>query len=199
VDELLLQRTRIPNLQDISEDTRSLTQDDEWKTYVMVVMGTKVEGNCRRCPKTMDAVKRIPGLRTAIFSILGPGKHIPEHRGYFNGLLRYHLGLMVPGKSGDCRIRVGKEVGHWEDGKSLIFDDTYQHEAWNDSDHDRVVLYIDFLRPMKFPMSLISKAFISIFARPFVKEGKRKIMEWEEQYVRLATPPHASADRGYPR
>ena len=198
VEQLLLQRARIPNLQDISEEMRWLTQDDQWKTYMMIVGGEKVEGNYQRCPKTMETVERIPGLCTAIFSILGPGKHLPTHRGYFNGMLRYHLGLIVPGPADACRIRVGNEVRAWQEGKSIIFDDTYPHEVWNDSQSDRVVLYVDFLRPMKFPMPLVSKAFIALFSGLFMKEGEKRIRAWEERYIQLTASSHSGGEAGHP-
>jgi beta-hydroxylase len=87
-------------------------------------------------------IENIPNLVTAGFSSLRPGTHIAPHTGYPDGVLRCHLGLVVP-ETG-CGIRVGDETRHWEVGKCLVFDDTLEHEAWNHSDRTRVILLLDF-------------------------------------------------------
>jgi len=74
--------------------------------------------NARRCPETMALLKKIPGLKTAFFSILSPRKHIPAHRGAYNGVLRFHLGLLVPEPREQCRIRIGNEFRRWTRAKA---------------------------------------------------------------------------------
>jgi len=93
-------------------------------------------------------LQKIPGMKSAMFSILAPRKHIPEHRGLWKGVLRYHLGLIIPEPVGSSRIRVGKDVRFWEEGKSMIFDDSHPHEVWNDCDSQRIVLFVDVERPL---------------------------------------------------
>ncbi len=110
------------------------------------------------CPRTAALMREIPGMTTAMFSILSPRKHILDHRGPYKGVLRYHLGLIVPEDAEACRIRVGEDIRHWEEGKSMIFDDTFNHEVWNDTDETRVVLFVDVLRPLPFPESAINRA-----------------------------------------
>ena len=90
-----------------------------------------------------------PGLTTAFFSILSPRKHIGEHRGPWRGVLRYHLALRVPEPPAAAGISVGGQVAHWEEGRSLLFDDGYEHHAWNDTDGVRVVLFVDVIRPLQ--------------------------------------------------
>jgi beta-hydroxylase len=97
-------------------------------------------------------------MDTAFFSILPPRIHLERHRGPFNGWLRYHLGLIVPQQASACRIQVGDETNHWNEGKSLIFDDSYFHEVWNDTDEQRVVLFVDFARPLRAPASMLNAA-----------------------------------------
>ena len=70
--------------------------------------------------------------------------------------MRYHLALKVPEPREQCRIRVGDEIVTWEEGRSLIFDDTYEHEVWNDTDDERVVLFLDVVRPLRFPMNVVN-------------------------------------------
>lgn len=65
-----------------------------------------------------------------MFSIFEPGKHLPPHRGTYNGVLCLHLGLFIPEQSDRLALRIGNQVCHWQEGKVLIFDDAYEHEAW---------------------------------------------------------------------
>ena len=138
----------LPNFQDISTDQAQLTSDDRWKTFFFCGYGFDVTRNKERCPETAAALREIPGLTTAFYSILGPHKHLPAHGGPYKGVLRYHLALKVPGPPDACRIRVGDDVRSWVEGKSLVFDDVNEHEAWNDTDGTRVVLFVDFVRPL---------------------------------------------------
>jgi beta-hydroxylase len=121
-------------------------------------------------------------MKTAFFSILLPHKHIPEHCGPYKGLIRYHLALKVPEPQEKCRIRVGNDIRHWQEGKSLLFDDTFPHEAWNDTDGIRVVLFLDIVRPMTFPWSVINQVLIKIIAlSPFVQKGKANLEKWAKR------------------
>jgi aspartyl/asparaginyl beta-hydroxylase (cupin superfamily) len=162
--KLLEDRDRIPNFQDVSADQAVLTQGTDWKTFFLYAYGHKLEDNCARCPLTVKELQRIPGMKTAMFSILAPGKHIPEHRGPYRGVLRYHLGLVIPVEASACRIRVRDDVRHWSAGKSLIFDDSHLHEVWNDTHEERIVLFVDFERPLPFPVSVLNRAVIKRIA-----------------------------------
>jgi ornithine lipid ester-linked acyl 2-hydroxylase len=160
LDQLMVRRQDIPNFQDLSEAQKALTDGDQWKTFWFYGYGEKADDNCACCPETDRILHLIPGMKSAMFSILAPRKHIPEHRGMYKGILRYHLGLIVPGPDGSCRIRVGNDVRTWKEGKSLIFDDSHPHEVWNDCDAYRVVLFVDIVRPLSFPLSLANRAII---------------------------------------
>ncbi len=164
LDSLLVRREEIPNFQDVSEAQKVLTEGEQWKTFWLYAYGEKAEANCARCPETVRILQRIPGIKSAMFSVLAPGKHIPEHRGMYKGMLRYHLGLIVPGPKGASRIRVGNDVRSWEEGKSLIFDDSHPHEVWNEVKSDRVVLFVDLLRPVFFPVSLLNRLIVWVIA-----------------------------------
>ncbi len=102
--------------------------------------------NRERFPATVGACASVPGLVNASFSLLEPGTHLYPHRGELEGVLRCHLGLEVP--DGDCALRGGGETRRWRSGRCLIFDDTLEHEAWNRTNRDRVVLLITFARPV---------------------------------------------------
>jgi aspartyl/asparaginyl beta-hydroxylase (cupin superfamily) len=106
--------------------------------------------NAARCPATAAAVAAIPGLDSAGFAVLPPGAHLPVQRGPTRGLLTCHLGLIVP-RDGDARMRVGDRMVRWAEGETLVFDDTYDHEVWNDSGGTGVVLRIRVRRPLRQP------------------------------------------------
>jgi ornithine lipid ester-linked acyl 2-hydroxylase len=162
---LLADRVRIPSFHEISPEQLFITRDDKWKTYMLYAYGRKIPENCTRCPQTTRLLETIPGMKTAFFSILGPRKHIPEHRGPYTGVLRYHLGLIVPRQKEACRIRVDSQVAHWEEGRSVVFDDTYTHEVWNETDEERVVLFVDFTRPLPSLVSVLNEGVIHLLSR----------------------------------
>lgn len=197
---LLYDREQIPNFEDIAPgNTPGQASDGKWKSFWLVAYGRKVTENCRRCPGTTRLIESIPGIKTGFFSILAPGKHIPEHTGPYTGVLRYHLGLIVPRQKESCRIRVGPKVAHWEEGRSLVFDDTYPHEVWNDTDEERVVLFVDFARPLPFPVSVLNEAVIWLASRSaFIQDIMDNANEWNRRNggrkpsstpAETATPP----------
>jgi aspartate beta-hydroxylase len=85
-----------------------------------------------------------PHTPEAFFSILKPGTHIPPHYGLSNFKLAVHLALMIPDS---CGIRVGGETRYWQEGRCLVFDDSFEHEAWNRSNTLRAVLIVEAWNP----------------------------------------------------
>ena len=100
-----------------------------------------------------------------MFSILSPNIRIPPHRGPTNGIVRIHLGLIVPDDKDGCQIRVDDQIFGWEEGKCVVFDDFYEHEVWNNTEQQRVVLFFDVDRPMKLPGRLLNRLFINAIKR----------------------------------
>ena len=185
--EQVMQHTdALPNFQDISPRQHRIANDDRWKTYFFYAFSFKAKKNCERCPATTKLLEKIPGLKVAFFSILAPGKHIPEHRGKHKGIIRYHLGLLVPQPSSACKMRIGNQVAHWEEGKSLIFDDTFLHEVWNDTDGYRVVLFLDIARPLRFPLSAVNWLVCQLIAlSPIIQVAKVNHENWEKHFEAL--------------
>jgi aspartyl/asparaginyl beta-hydroxylase (cupin superfamily) len=182
-EALLEHQGDLANFQDISKDQIEITDDDRWKTFFLYGYGFQAKLGVQMCPRTAALMREIPGMTTAMISILSPRKHILDHRGPYKGVLRYHLGLVVPEDAEACRIRVGEDVRHWEEGKSMVFDDTFNHEVWNDTDETRVVLFVDVMRPLPFPESLINRAIIkAIGFSPFVLDAKRNQQAWERRF-----------------
>lgn len=160
LDAVLLHREQIPNLQDLSPDQTVLTQGQEWKSWIFHAYGCAVPANCARCPRTAELLRQIPGMKSAMFSILAPYKRLPEHRGPYKGVLRYHLGLLIPAPVEASGIRVAGDTRHWAEGCSLIFDDSHLHAAWNGTDAQRVVLFVDLLRPLPAWLAVLNHAMV---------------------------------------
>lgn len=129
---------------------RGSGQPPSWNGYYFHRHGEPRPGNLARCPCTSAALdaaplSRIPGHGPeTLYSVFTPGTHLLPHRGVTNTRLVAHLPLLVPP---DCALRVGGEVHAWREGELAVFDDTYEHEAWNRSDRTRVVLIFDVWNP----------------------------------------------------
>jgi aspartate beta-hydroxylase/beta-hydroxylase len=130
--------------------------DRAWKIYPLNIMGVKPQEYCRRCPRTTALLDGIPGLFEAFFSILEGGKSIPAHDGPYRGYLRYHLGLVVP-EINPPSIRIKDQVYSWKEGESVLFDDSWNHEVYNQCEQDRVILIVDIRRPMPRPFDNVNR------------------------------------------
>ena len=167
-----------PSLATISPDHRAIAEVDKWRSFFLWGYGYRIDENADRCPRTAALVERIPGLNSAFFSILAPGTHIPRHRGVSKGLITCHLGLVVP-RDGDVRMQVGDRTVRWAEGETLVFDDTYDHEVWNETSGTRVVLLIQFKRPLRNPGKWFADLFLGVVKRSaFVQEARANISSW---------------------
>ncbi|WP_375391503.1 aspartyl/asparaginyl beta-hydroxylase domain-containing protein [uncultured Sphingomonas sp.] len=133
---------------DLNADVR------RWSMIPLIRSGRTVDEFADHCPRTMALVRRLASPAIALiapsvwFSVLKAGGHIAPHTGITNAHVILHIPLIVPS---DCAFRVGGETRQWEIGTPLIFDDTIEHEAWNKSQEDRVVLIADLWRPELAP------------------------------------------------
>jgi len=131
-----------------------LNNSKRWSTFFLFKNGERVEEHLARCPRTAALLEAAPLCEirghapTAFFSVLAPKTRIPAHTGVTNTRFIVHMALVVPPS---CGFRVGAETREWREGRAWVFDDTFEHEAWNDSDKPRVVLIFDvwnsFLAP----------------------------------------------------
>ena len=127
-----------------------MLNNPDWSAFFLWKNGEEIPENAARCPRTMQAFSEVPLARvpnrspSILFSLLRPGTHIPAHSGMVNTRLICHLPLIVPGK---CTFRVGNEVRQWQEGRGWLFDDTVEHEAWNETDQTRVVMIFDVWKP----------------------------------------------------
>jgi aspartate beta-hydroxylase len=129
---------------------RGLNTPPSWNGYYFYRHGIRREENCASCPVTARALEMLPLSHVrdhgpeVLFSVFTAGTHLLPHRGVTNTRLVGHLPLIVPS---DCALNVGGEIHEWREGRAVIFDDTYEHEAWNRSQQTRVVLIFDLWNP----------------------------------------------------
>ncbi len=144
-----------------------LNKSLQWSAFHLYESGKRVERNAAKCPLTIQALDACPQPQqagrtpTAMFSLLKPKTHIPPHVGVTNARLVTHLPLIVPDH---CGFRVGNKTREWVPGKAWVFDDTIEHEAWNQSDELRVVLIFDVWHPH---LTTAERALISAMAGAF--------------------------------
>lgn len=144
-------RERVFNTEEIEkQNLRGLQRPPSWNGYYFYRHGERRADNCAACPVTAKTLDILPLSHVrdhgpeVLFSVFTAGTHLLPHRGVTNSRLVGHLPLLVPP---DCALNVGGEVHEWREGRAVVFDDTYEHEAWNRSDRTRVVLIFDIWNP----------------------------------------------------
>jgi len=183
LQRVLARKEDLPAFHELAADASVVSNDRGWKSFVLTGYGFRSCNNIRLCPETWRICQSIPGLITVLFSILEPGKHLPAHRGPYNGVLRLHLGLIVPEPREQLGIRVENQIYRWREGEVVIFDDAYEHEAWNDTPETRVVLFVDFRKPLRFPANLLNWLLLHLAVfTPFIREGIDKEKAWERKF-----------------
>ena len=157
---------QVPRFHDIMPAQADISANDgrDWRVFIMKAYGVTVEKNLQRCPTVAALLHEAPEVVSAILSFLAPGKHVPEHRGPFRGILRFHLMLSMP-RDGNgvpaCVMNIDGVPYRLGDGESLLWDDTYRHEVWNRSEEVRIALLLDVWRKdMPADVALLSRAIL---------------------------------------
>ncbi len=184
---ILKYRDEIPAFHEISPDQHKISKGKNWRTFILYGFGKKLEKNCKQAPFTAELLSRIPKLQTAWFSILSPGYHIPAHTGVTKGIVRAHLGLIIPKEADKCWIRVGDQRKVWRPGELFVFDDTYEHEVYNNTDEERVILLFDFDRPMGLVGRALNKSLLVAMKFTAFYQAPRKNLADQEDRFEAAT------------
>jgi len=193
---VLRHREAIPGFEDISPDQYRIATERNWRTFVLYGFGDRLESNCAQMPVTAEMLSRVPTLRVAWLSILAPGYHIPAHSGVTKGILRAHLGLIIPTAREKCRIRVGDEVRPWAPGEVLVLDDTYNHEVWNETDEERVILLFDFDRPMRWSGRAMNRVFLWLIRfSAFYRDPLRNSRDAEKRFAEATRRADAAIEQ----
>nr|XP_054512751.1 aspartyl/asparaginyl beta-hydroxylase isoform X26 [Pan troglodytes] len=135
-------------------EDENLRERGDWSQFTLWQQGRRNENACKGAPKTCTLLEKFPettGCRRGQikYSIMHPGTHVWPHTGPTNCRLRMHLGLVIP-KEG-CKIRCANETKTWEEGKVLIFDDSFEHEVWQDASSFRLIFIVDVWHPELTP------------------------------------------------
>ena len=158
--KLYSNKNKLLNMRDIGVMNNFNTIDKEkgkWKVFVIKWYNKTLDNAKVLCPITSSIIDQCPDIHVAMFSILEPGKYIPPHKGPFTSCLRYHIGLKIPKDYKNCYINVNNENFYWKEGEAFIFDDTYMHSVYNNTNEPRIILFIDIERPLNSPLKEINK------------------------------------------
>lgn len=181
-DQLIAAGVSLPQYHEVDSGERAIssTTPKRWNVFVLEVLGHKVEPNRLRCPETCRAVAQVPNVVQAFFSILDPGKSVPEHEGPYLGYLRYHLGVRVPTQN-PPRIVVNSQPYVWKEGEAVMFDDSWPHAVINDCDQMRAVLIVDVKRPLPLSADLANRMVLNFGRHAYGRAVARKA----DQFSRL--------------
>ncbi|MFE9931885.1 aspartyl/asparaginyl beta-hydroxylase domain-containing protein [Streptomyces sp. NPDC005533] len=156
---------------------RAAEVSENWRLYYAYMLGETNPEAYRDCPTFIDFAERTPRVVNAIIAILEPGVTLKAHKGPFAGILRYHLPLTVP-VNNPPRLRVDKEIHTWKEGEAILIDDTFEHEVYNESDGDRVMLIVDIRRPMGLVPDLVNRLSLRLkrkWAGQFIEQSNGDI------------------------
>lgn len=152
-----------------------------WKIFSFIFFNMKLPQHAKLCPKTAELIFSIPEILSCDYSYMNGETHVKPHKGYSRMVLRCHLPLIVPNVE-KCALRVGNETKHWKEGELMIFDDSFEHEAWNKTTEKRIVLMFDIPNPLwGYSAYEISKYKIENMDDPFLLAMKSK-EEWIEAF-----------------
>lgn len=173
LDALLADGIRMPTTTEFAGEDLYVTGD--WTTYVMAWYGKWIEQTCRRMPATAAALRRIPNLQIAGFTVLGPNTTIERHTGPAKSL-RFQLGIRIPEPPGSCGIKVGETTFVWEPKGMVAFDDRSPHEAWNHGDGTRYVLFAQVAWPVRGLAGVVHRSIHFALGR-FIGDYARRARE----------------------
>ena len=173
--------------QTISPDQIYISNDDKWKMFFLKAGKIRFDRNCQEFPETMKIIDADKNLISAYFSVIGPKKMLMPHEGPWCGILRVHLGLDIPTEGKGCVLVVNEQEYRWEEGKAVVFDDTYEHIAVNMTDRNRVVLFMDYMRPLPRPLNWLNHLIVYL-ARymTYFREPIKRHKVWEEEFYKDA-------------
>jgi len=157
---------KVPRFHDIMPEQADISANDglDWRMFVLKAYDMGVPVNLARMPVLSRLLAECPEVKSAAISFLAPRKHIPSHRGPFRGIMRFHLGLVIP-RQADGRPATIMMIDHQEkritDGEGMLWDDTYPHEVMNNADETRIALLLDVWRPgMPWDMEMLSRLIV---------------------------------------
>jgi ornithine lipid ester-linked acyl 2-hydroxylase len=176
VEELMAQRN-IPTYGQF-DPVRAAQVSEDWRLYYAYMYGQPNELARKECPALLEFAESTPNVVNAFVSILDPGVGLPAHKDPYAGVLRYHLGIQIPGNN-PPRIRLDRDYYTWREGEGVVLDVSFEHEVFNDSDEPRVIVIVDFRRPMGPFADLLNRYCLRLkrkWAPQFIDAAKYDVM-----------------------
>ena len=168
--------------QSISPDQTYISNDDKWRMFFFKAAGVNFGRNKQFAPETFKILDKHKDVISAYISVLGPKKMLMPHEGPWSGILRMHLGVVIPGNK-ECVLVNGGEEYHWEEGKVVLFDDTYEHIAVNQTDEIRAILFLDIMRPLPQPWNFINWSILKLsILFPYIWVPYLRHRRWEKKF-----------------
>jgi aspartyl/asparaginyl beta-hydroxylase (cupin superfamily) len=176
--EALLEKRRIPTY-DTFDPVRAAQVSTDWRLYYAYMFGQSNELARAELPTLLEFAESTPNVVNAMVSILEPGVHLPSHTDPYAGVLRYHLGIRIP-RDNPPHIRLDQERYTWREGEGAVLDVSFEHEVRNESDEARVIVIIDFRRPMGPLSDLINRYMLWVrraWAPQFIDASKYDVLD----------------------
>lgn len=175
--ETLMERRTIPTY-DHFDPVRAAQVSEKWRLYYAYMFGRSNEVARIDLPCLLAFAESTPNVVNAFVSILDAGVTLPAHKDPYAGVLRYHLGIRVP-VDNSPRIRLDQEYYTWKDGEGAVLDVNFEHEVYNECDEARIIVIIDFRRPMSLYATWINRYCLWLkrrWAPQFVDASKYDVM-----------------------
>jgi beta-hydroxylase len=184
VEAVLANYDDLAVFQDISPNQAYIVNDTNWRMFFFKVFGLKIKRNQKITPVISGIVNKHSDIVSAYISVLGPMSHLNSHRGPWSGIIRMHLGVVVPGVN-KCALIVDDVVYHWKEGEVVLFDDTYEHMAFNTTDKPRAILFLDILRPLPQPWKFFSwLGTMCSWFTPYAIKGYIEHNKWQKRFFK---------------
>jgi len=184
-DELDKRTKEFAVFHEISDDQLFISDDEKWRLFFLKAVTVRFDKNCEQMPKTMKLLDSDNSVVSVYLSVLGPRKMLMPHRGPWSGIFRVHLGLKIP--EDGCTLVVNGKEYKWREGEAVVFDDTYEHIAVNMTEQERTVLFIDFMRPLPFPLKALNWVCLrSARYVPYFRGYMKRIKDWENAFYKAA-------------
>ena len=170
--------------QSVSPNQAYIPIDDKWRMFFFKAVGIGFKHNQKIAPTIAKIVNKYPDICSAYISVLGPKTYLNPHRGPWSGIIRMHLGAVVP-EINKCTLIVEKKPYHWKEGEVVLFDDTYEHMAINDTDKPRAIVFLDIMRPLPQPWKFFNWLCLRLaLFTPYVINGYFKHRKWQKLFFK---------------
>ena len=182
VEAILKRYDDLVVFQDVSPNQAYIPIDDKWRMFFFKVMGMSFKAHADIAPVTASIIAKHKDICSAYISVLGPKTYLNPHRGPWSGILRLHMGAVVPGTR-NCVLVVEGTSYFWREGETVLFDDTFEHMAFNTSDKPRAIVFLDIMRPLPQPLKALNWLCMYLsWLTPYIMGGYFRHRAWQKKF-----------------